>query len=157
MTPGGAAGAETDGEGPLKHSVMKRSTVNSLTRLAFQMNPARVPCLIYSGNPHLTCFYKCRRRTAADAAFLKLFWKHGRHLDFVFQYKLGGEGKKTKQKTNRFFAATLTSFPFEKAGEKDALAQSVCGRKQNAASRRKPPRASTQALPVKHLPEDQPE
>lgn len=73
MTPGGAAGAETDGEGPLKHSVMKRSTVNSLLQLAFQMNPARVPCLIYFGNSHLMCFYKCFGRTAADATFEKQF------------------------------------------------------------------------------------
>lgn len=69
MTPGGTGGTETDGEGPLKHSVMKRSTVNSLIQLAFQMNPARVLCLIYFGNSHLMYFYKCSGCTAADAAF----------------------------------------------------------------------------------------
>lgn len=73
MSPGGATGGETDGEGPLKHSVMKRSTVNSLIQLAFQMNPARVPCLICFRNSHLMCFYKCFGRTAADATFEKLF------------------------------------------------------------------------------------
>lgn len=71
MSPGGATGGETDGEGPLKHSVMKRSTVNSLVQLAFQMNPARAPCLTCFRNSHLMCFYKCFGRAAADATFEK--------------------------------------------------------------------------------------
>lgn len=53
MAPGRTGGTGTDGGGPLEHSVMKRSTQNSLILRAFQMNPVRVLCLIYFGNLHL--------------------------------------------------------------------------------------------------------
>lgn len=94
MTPGGAAGAETDGEGPLKHSVMKRFAVNSLIPLAFQMNPARVPCLIYFRNSHLMCFYKCLGRAAADATFFKLFG----NMTSTWILGLGEEGGEEKDR-----------------------------------------------------------
>lgn len=57
MTPGRTGGTGTDGERPLEHSVMKRSTENSLIQRAFQMNPVRVLCLIYFGNSHLMDFF----------------------------------------------------------------------------------------------------
>lgn len=140
MTPGGAAGAETDGEGPLKHSVMKRSTVNSLVQLAFQMNPARVPCLIYFGNSHLMCFYKCFGRTAADATFEKQF---GNMTDsWILHLCTNSEGGKKKEQV---FVATLTSFPYEKAGEE------MCTPSLFAGENKTPPRAGSNHAPQNKL------
>lgn len=70
MTPGRTGGTGTDGERPLKHSVMKRSTENSLIQHAFQMDPARVLRLIYFRKltPDVFC-YICTDCLAPDAEF----------------------------------------------------------------------------------------
>lgn len=71
MTPGRTGGTGTDGKRPLKHSVMKRPTENSLIQHAFQMDPARVLRVIYFKKltPDVFFSYRCRDCTAPDATF----------------------------------------------------------------------------------------
>lgn len=143
MTPGGAAGAETDGEGPLKHSVMKRFTVNSLIPLAFQMNPARVPCLIYFRNSHLMCFYKCLGRAAADATFFKLFGNMT--STWILGLSAKTERRRRGGRKRQVPVAAWASFPYEKSGKKMRTTNLFAGENRTA------PRAGSNHAPQNKL------